>query len=59
MSTAMSIASATMIARLGDELFESRRSRVPIEPLTEREPSMTVEHAYRIQALGSVSIRFT
>ena len=37
------------IAQFGDELFESWQSRVPIEPLTEREPGITVEHAYRIQ----------
>lgn len=41
--------SAETIARLGDELFESFRSRVPVEPLTEREPSITVADAYRIQ----------
>jgi 2-oxopent-4-enoate/cis-2-oxohex-4-enoate hydratase len=41
--------STTKIAEFGDELFDSWQSRVPIEPLTEREPSITVEHAYRIQ----------
>jgi 2-oxopent-4-enoate/cis-2-oxohex-4-enoate hydratase len=37
------------IAQLGDELFDSLMSRTPIEPLTDREPGITVEHAYRIQ----------
>ncbi len=41
--------SATTIARFGDELFESWRTRVPIEPLTERESNLTLEQAYRIQ----------
>jgi len=41
--------SMTKIAEFGDELFHSWQSRVPVEPLTEREPSITVEHAYRIQ----------
>jgi len=45
----MSAMSAETIVRLGDELFESFRSRVPIEPLTEREPAITVADAYRIQ----------
>jgi 2-oxopent-4-enoate/cis-2-oxohex-4-enoate hydratase len=37
------------LARFGDELYESLRSREPITPLTEREPGLTVEQAYRIQ----------
>jgi 2-oxopent-4-enoate/cis-2-oxohex-4-enoate hydratase len=37
------------ISRLGDELFESLQSRVPIEPLTDREAALTVADAYRIQ----------
>src|SRR3979490_379521 len=45
----MSNLSTTQIARFGDELFESWQSRVPIEPLTEREPAITLDHAYRIQ----------
>ncbi len=45
----MSNLSATTIAQFGDELFESWRTRVPIEPLTERESNLTLEHAYRIQ----------
>jgi 2-oxopent-4-enoate/cis-2-oxohex-4-enoate hydratase len=45
----MSGLSTTKIAQFGDELFDSLQSRVQIDPLTEREPSITVEHAYRIQ----------
>lgn len=43
------ILNTTAISRLGDELFESLTSRTPIEALTQREPAITVEHAYRIQ----------
>jgi len=48
MSDRCSLTSAT-ISRLGDELFESLSSQTPIEALTEREPAITVENAYRIQ----------
>src|SRR5258706_16320111 len=41
--------SAARITQLGDELFESLRSRTPVEPLTEREPGLTVADAYAIQ----------
>jgi 2-oxopent-4-enoate/cis-2-oxohex-4-enoate hydratase len=37
------------IQQFGDELFESLRTRLPIEPLTERDPELTLEQAYRIQ----------
>jgi 2-oxopent-4-enoate/cis-2-oxohex-4-enoate hydratase len=37
------------IAAFGDELYESLSSRAAIEPLTAREPGITVEDAYRIQ----------
>jgi 2-oxopent-4-enoate/cis-2-oxohex-4-enoate hydratase len=37
------------IAQLGNELFDSLCSRTPVEPLTAREPAMTVEDAYQIQ----------
>jgi 2-oxopent-4-enoate/cis-2-oxohex-4-enoate hydratase len=40
---------SSRIAQLGDELFDSLRSRTPVEPLTAREPEITVEDAYRIQ----------
>lgn len=40
---------ADRISQLGDELFESLRSRSPIEPLTDREPGLTLEQAYQIQ----------
>ncbi len=45
----MSNLSKAAIAQFGDELFQSWQSRVPIEPLTEREAGLTVEEAYRIQ----------
>ena len=32
----------------GDELFEALRARRMVEPLTEREPAMTIEHAYAV-----------
>jgi 2-oxopent-4-enoate/cis-2-oxohex-4-enoate hydratase len=41
--------SSDKIRRFGDELYESFVSRVAIDPLTDREPGMTVEEAYRIQ----------
>ena len=37
------------ISQFSEELFESLQSRRAIEPLTEREPGLTVDHAYRIQ----------
>ena len=37
------------IQYFGDELFESLRTRLPVEPLTERDPALTLEQAYRIQ----------
>jgi 2-oxopent-4-enoate/cis-2-oxohex-4-enoate hydratase len=37
------------IKRFGDELFESLTSRTAIEALTDREPALDVEGAYRIQ----------
>lgn len=45
----MATVSATQIARFADELFDSLISRVPIDPLTEREPDLTLEQAYQIQ----------
>lgn len=45
----MTTLSASRITQLGDELFDSFRSRKPVEPLTTREPEITVEDAYRIQ----------
>lgn len=45
----MSSLTAHRISQLGDELFESLSSRSPIEPLTDREPDLTVEEAYQIQ----------
>src|ERR1700733_6729462 len=43
---------AAQITRFGDELFDSLRSRVPVAPLTEREPGITVQDAYQIQEYG-------
>jgi len=43
---------AAQIARFGDELFDSLRSRVPVAPLTERERGITVQEAYQIQEYG-------
>jgi 2-oxopent-4-enoate/cis-2-oxohex-4-enoate hydratase len=37
------------ISTLGNELYDSLMSRVAIDPLTEREPGITVDDAYRIQ----------
>lgn len=45
----MSTVAATTITRFADELFDSLMSRVPIEPLTDREPGITLEDAYQIQ----------
>jgi 2-oxopent-4-enoate/cis-2-oxohex-4-enoate hydratase len=45
----MGAVSDRAIAEFGDELFESWHSRRPIEPLTDRESGLAVEHAYRIQ----------
>src|ERR1700722_18429565 len=41
--------STSRITQLGDELFDSLRSRTPVDPLTEREPGLTVAEAYAIQ----------
>lgn len=38
-----------IIARYGDELYESLISCVPVEPLTNREPDISIEDAYHIQ----------
>jgi 2-oxopent-4-enoate/cis-2-oxohex-4-enoate hydratase len=48
----MSSLTAAQIARFGDELYESLCSREPVEPLTEREPGISVAEAYRIQEHG-------
>src|ERR1700759_3640382 len=40
---------ASRIQAYGDELFESWRTRIAIDPLTAREPGLSVEDAYRIQ----------
>src|ERR1700733_4134380 len=38
------------ISAFGDELYQSFASRVAIDPLTEREPGITLDDAYGIQA---------
>jgi len=37
------------IARYGDELYDSLIQCAPIDPLTNREPDITIEDAYHIQ----------
>jgi 2-oxopent-4-enoate/cis-2-oxohex-4-enoate hydratase len=37
------------IERYGDELYLALIERAPVDPLTDREPEMTIEDAYRIQ----------
>jgi len=37
------------ITQYGDELYESLVSRVPVEPLTNREPDIGIDDAYQIQ----------
>ena len=40
---------AQTIERYGDELYQSLLSRIPVEPLTNRESDITVADAYQIQ----------
>jgi 2-oxopent-4-enoate/cis-2-oxohex-4-enoate hydratase len=40
---------ASTIQRHGDALYQALVQREPIEPLTNREPSITIDDAYRIQ----------
>src|SRR5450631_2253762 len=37
------------IERYGDELYQALLSRTPVDPLTDREPGITIEDAYQIQ----------
>ena len=39
----------SLIHQLGDELYQALLSRTPVNPLTDREPGITVEDAYQIQ----------
>jgi 2-oxopent-4-enoate/cis-2-oxohex-4-enoate hydratase len=39
----------TSIERYGDELYQALMDRKAVEPLTDREPRITIEEAYRIQ----------
>lgn len=38
-----------LINRYGDELYSALLERRPVEPLTDREPRLTIDDAYRIQ----------
>src|ERR1035438_6770931 len=40
---------AKKIEHYGDELYQALVGRTPVDPLTDREPSITIEHAYQIQ----------
>src|SRR6185369_15488858 len=37
------------IAQLADELLEAERTRVPVAPLTERHPDLSIADAYAVQ----------
>lgn len=37
------------IRRYGDELYDALVTRTPVAPLTDRDPTLTIEDAYRIQ----------
>ena len=39
----------TKIEHYGDELYQALVGRTPVDPLTEREPEITIEDAYQIQ----------
>jgi 2-oxopent-4-enoate/cis-2-oxohex-4-enoate hydratase len=39
----------TKIQRYGDELYQALIDRKPVDPLTDRESGITIEHAYQIQ----------
>ena len=39
----------TTIQRYGDELYQALISRTAVDPLTDREPEITIEDAYQIQ----------
>jgi len=45
----MTALSDAAVAELGASLYEARRSGVPIEPLSDAHPSMSVPDAYRVQ----------
>ncbi len=40
---------AQKIQHYGDELYQALVSRTPVEPLTNREPEITIDDAYQIQ----------
>jgi 2-oxopent-4-enoate/cis-2-oxohex-4-enoate hydratase len=39
----------TKIHHYGDELYQALLTRTPVDPLTDREPAITIEDAYQIQ----------
>lgn len=50
------MADATQIARYSDELYTALRNRSTVEPLSERDPALTVDEAYQI-SLGLLARR--
>lgn len=40
---------SSLIRTFGDDLYQAWRTQTPIAPLTERQPSITIEDAYQIQ----------
>lgn len=40
---------AKLIAQLGDSLFEALRANTVIDPISDKYPEMTIEHAYQVQ----------
>jgi 2-keto-4-pentenoate hydratase len=45
----LTVMSAATVAELGASLYAARRSGVPVEPLTDTHPGMSVTDAYRVQ----------
>lgn len=50
------MADTATLARYSDELYAALRNRIPIAPLTERDPALTIDDAYRI-SLGFLALR--
>jgi 2-keto-4-pentenoate hydratase len=42
-----------IVSRLADDLFNAEATRVPIEPLTETFPPLTVDQAYQVQKINA------
>ena len=47
------VQATTLHRTLADELWQADTSAVPISPLTERHPDLTIEDAYAIQSVTS------